>query len=96
MSLFQNYEIPEEKAPNEAEDKDDEAKNNDLVIIWVKVFKFQIQFHIHWRMVSIGVDIHPEDAVENSVGSKGKISRVASGTPREVAATCGATLKIPI
>ena len=48
------------------------------------------------RMVSIGVDIHPEDAVENSVGSKGKISRFASGTPREVAATCGATLKIPI
>ena len=54
------------------------------------------------RMVAIGVDIiyindiHPEDAVENSVGSKGKISRVASGAPREVAATCGATLKIPI
>ena len=42
LSLFQNYEIPEEKAPNEAEDKDDEAKNNDLAIIWVKVFKFQI------------------------------------------------------
>ena len=42
LSLFQNYEIPEEKAPNEAEDKDDEAKNNDLAIIWVKVL-----FYIH-------------------------------------------------
>ena len=42
LSLFQNYVIPEEKAPNEAEDKDDEAKNNDLAIIRVKVFKFQI------------------------------------------------------
>ena len=42
LSLFHNYEIPEEKAPNEAEDKDDEAKNNDLAIIGVKIL-----FYIH-------------------------------------------------